>query len=60
MDQADRKRFTRLKRIVVSFKEQIQNGIPSYNVISAFEDFYKENKKSVAKLADVYVKSLKK
>ena len=57
--QAERKRFTRVKRIVMCFKKEIEKGTPSYNLITQFEDFYKENKKSLAKLADVFVKEFK-
>ena len=57
--QAERKRFTRVKRIVMCFKKEIEKGTPSYNLIAQFEDFYKENKKSLAKLADVFVKEFK-
>ena len=56
--QAERKRFTRLEGIAMCFKEEIKKGTPSYDLITSFQDFYKENNKSVAKLADVYVKKL--
>ena len=59
LSEAERKRFTRVKRIVTCFKEEIEKGTPSYNLITQFEDFYNENKKSLAKLADVFVKKIK-
>ena len=59
LSQAERKRFTRVKRIVMCFKKEIDKGTPSYNLITEFEHFYKENKKSLAKLADVFVLKFK-
>ena len=41
------------------FKKEIDKGTPSYNLITEFEHFYKENKKSLAKLADVFVLKFK-
>ena len=56
LSDAERKRFTRLKRIISSFKKQIISDISQFDVIEGYETFYTSHNKSIAKLADIYIK----
>ena len=59
LTKSDTKRFTRMKRIVTAFKKEVTKGLmDTVQVYEVFETFYSKNKRSIAKLADVFVKSL--
>ena len=58
LSTAERKRFTRLKRVVIAFKMELLTSRNQYATIEEFESFYSSHDKSLAKLADVYVKQL--
>ena len=59
LSAAERKRFTRMKRVVTSFKKELLTSRNQYSTIEGFESYYSNNNKSLAKLADIYVKNLK-
>ena len=59
LTKGERKRFTRMKRVVMGFKAEVKKGLDADEVMAKFEAFYTLHKHSVAKLADVLVKSLK-
>ena len=54
----ERKRFTRMKRVGMAFKAELEKGLDANEVIERFEMFYSLHNHSVAKLVDVLVKSL--
>ena len=58
LSSAERKIFTRLKRVVIAFKMELLTSRNQYATIEEFESFYSSHDKSLAKLADVYVKQL--
>ena len=58
LSPAERKKFTRLKRIVSYSKQMLISSRHQFDVIEGFGKFYTSCKKSLAKLTDMYVKLL--
>ena len=58
LNSTKRKRFTRIKRIMQGWNKQMKDNIDQEIISERFESFYSANQKSVAKLADRYVKNL--
>ena len=56
---ADKKRFTRMKRIMNAFRKKLLDEDVD-KVTEDFETFYTSNNRSFAKLADVYAKKINK
>ena len=58
LNTGERKRFTRMKRVGMAFKAELEKGLDTNEVIERFEMFYSLHNHSVAKLVDVLFKSL--
>ena len=55
---AEKKRFQMIARIMKAFKKLLAHGMSVIDAENNFQEFYVMNKKSIAKLSDIYARSI--
>ena len=58
LSKSEKKRFQRLSRIIAAFRQQLSEGITMIDAEAKFEEYYANNKKSLAYLSDIYAKGI--
>ena len=58
LSNSEKKRFQRLARVINAYKKMLVTNVPINEATRMFDEYYHQNKKSLAKLSDNYAKNI--